>query len=57
MVTDTIVTDKKLRDSDEVVQRLIDLRDAYWDKRDTLSMYEMQLIFKINSCLYEKKES
>jgi hypothetical protein len=56
MVTDTLVSDKTLRNSDEVVEKLISLRDEYWEKRDSLSSGEIYLMFKINSCLYERKK-
>jgi hypothetical protein len=59
MSIDTIVSEKKLRSDAEIVQKLLELRDNLynlWDSRKSLSVGEVYILFKINSCLYEPKE-
>jgi hypothetical protein len=56
MSTDTIVSEKKLRSDAEIVRKLLELRDNLWDSRKSLSVGEVYILFKINSCLYEPKE-
>jgi hypothetical protein len=56
MTKDTIETDKNLRPDSEVVQKLLELRDYLWDSRKSLSVGEVYICYKINSCLYQPKE-
>jgi hypothetical protein len=56
MIHDPLGSEKTLRNSDEVVQKLIELRDDLWRCRKVLSFPETMIAFKINSCLYQPKE-
>ena len=49
---DTIESGKVMRPAEEIVERLIALRDEiYQNKREV----ELEIFWKINSCLYEPK--
>ena len=49
---DSIVTNKAMRSADEIVERLIALRDELWERQNER---EIEIFWKINSCLYVPK--
>jgi hypothetical protein len=55
MIHDPLGGDKTLSNSDEVVQKFIELRDHLWKCREVLTRPEIMIVNQINNCLYEKK--
>lgn len=49
---DTIDSGKEMRSAEEIVERLIALRDEVWERQNER---EKELFWKINSCLYVPK--
>ena len=52
MVTDTIETKKPLQNPETIATSLIALRDELLNR--TLSGFEAEILFKVNSCLYSR---
>ena len=52
MIQDTIVSDKEFRPSEDIIERLVALRDELYERQREA---ELEIFWKINSCLYVPK--